>query len=216
MDDFAHAGVHTDEQVAGGLQGQLRRGHHAPLVHLGVGFGGPQAAFGDLQVLDNLGYHLLRLLLSRRSQRLGHQRRQAQHELALGDVLGDHLVAGVQVAVGGLLQVVAQLHVAQQEHVFPRHEYVVEEGHGIQLLEAGAQRVVEVGLPVVEALAALVAQSRRIVGDGESEGVRLGGLAGKLVRRGGIQRDLLGQRGQRGQHPGAVDVYPGVGFLLDP
>ena len=76
--------------------------------------------------------------------------------------------------------------------------------------------MVEVGLPVVEALPALVAEAGRVVGDGESEGVGFGGLAGKLVRRGGIQRNLLGQRRQRGQHPRAVDVDAGVGFLLDP
>ena len=205
-----------DEQIASRLQGQFRWRHHPPPVHLGVGLGRAQAGLGDLQVLDDLGDHLLHLLLSRRPQRLGHQRCQSQHELALGHVLGHHLVSRVQVPVGSLLQVVAQLHIAQQEYVLPWHEDMIEESHRVQFLEPGTQRVVEVRLAVVEALPALVAQARSIVGYGEGESIRLRRLLGEHVRGGGIQRDLLRQRGQRRQHPRAVDIDSRVGLLLHP
>ena len=70
------------------------------------------------------------------AERLGHQERDAEHELAFGEVLGGALVRGVGHRVGGERGVVEDLHVAQHEHPLPRHQHVVEEHDAVHLLEA--------------------------------------------------------------------------------
>ena len=53
--------------------GNWRRTHDAPLVDRGVGFSGAQAGFGQLQVFDNFGDHLLHMWQPVGAERLHHQ-----------------------------------------------------------------------------------------------------------------------------------------------
>ena len=205
-------------RFAGGLQRKLGRSHHAPLVHLGVGLGGPQAGFGDLQVLDDFRQSFAApaaVPMTPASSVISVAKPSTNSHLATFLVTTwwpecrCRLVASCRLLHSSTSP--------QQEHVFPRHEDVVEEGHGVQFLEAGAQRVVEVG----------TARSRSSRGTDSAGRARCWRWRKRRRRapvpgrgagagRGGIQRNLLGQRGQRRQHPRAVDIYPGVGLLLDP
>ena len=76
--------------------------------------------------------------------------------------------------MSGLGYPVAHGHVAQQEHSLPRHEHVLEKYQGVHLLEAGPERVVEVGAFQVEALPAQELQPGRVAGYGEGEGLAPG------------------------------------------
>ena len=135
-----------------------------------------------------------------------------EDELALGQVLGRALMrrcASTEPVV--MPGAVDQVDVAQQEHALPRHQHVVEEGHAVHLLEARAERMVEVRAPEVEALAAQELQPRRAAGDGEVEregAVRLVHLG--QARR--VDRDLVGDGRQRGQHARPAHDHAGVGL----
>ena len=153
------------------MQGSIGWAHHAPLVYLGAGLSGQQAGFGDLQVLDDLGDQLLDLGDLARAQGLYHQAGQPQHEFALDHILGDHLVAGMGVAVGAPGPVVAQVNVAVQENPLPGNQHVVEEDDAVHLLESRCQGMIEVRTAQVEAFPAQKFQSRRVARYGESEGV---------------------------------------------
>ena len=142
-----------------------------------------------------------------------HQRGEAEHELALGDVLDHHLVRHVDDGAGARVRLVAALDVAIQEDVLPRHEHVVEDHDRVHLLEARAERMIEVRAAVVDALAADEAQARRVVRNGEAERVRRVFLRALQQRR-GEHHDLVGDR-QRREHAAAADDDAGIGFLLD-
>ena len=103
------------------------------------------------------------------AQRLHHQVGQSQDELALDDVLGDHLVTRVHVLAGLHRHVVAQVHVAQQEHALPGDQDVVEEGDGVHFLEPRAQGMIEARALQIETFAAQKFQPRRMAGQGEGE-----------------------------------------------
>ena len=73
--------------------------------------------------------------------------------------------------------------------------------------------MVEMGTIEIEALPALELQSRGVAGDGEGEGRWVGRVVRQHVRRRWVQGDLIGKRGQGGQHPRSVDDYSGVGLF---
>ena len=98
------------------------------------------------------------------ADRVDEQVGQPQHELGLGDVLHDDLVRHVHDRTGARIRLVAAVHVAVQQHVFPRHEHVVEDHDGVHFLESRAERVVEMRASVVDALSADESQAGRVLG----------------------------------------------------
>ena len=106
------------------------------------------------------------------AERPSHQERHAQDELALGEVLRRPLVRGVHRRAGGHRGAVDEADVAQHEHPLPRHQHVVEEGDAVHLLEARAERMVEVRASEVEALSTQEAQARRAARNREVDGER--------------------------------------------
>ena len=77
------------------------------------------------------------------AERLRHEQRDAEHKLAFREVLGGTLMRRMRGGMGGLGRAVQALHVAEQEHALPGHQHVVEEDDAIHLLEARAERVIE-------------------------------------------------------------------------
>ena len=142
---------------------------------------------------------------------LRHQVRQPQHELAFREVLGGALVRGMGGEMRAHRGVVQPVHLAQQEHALPRHQHVVEEHDAVHLLEARAERMVEMRAADVEAVAAEEAQAGRAAGNGE---VQHEGIVAAGVLRGAwrIDRDFVGQRPERGQHAGAAHDDAGIGL----
>ena len=161
LQDLHHPRIGGHEVIAGDLHGQPGRAHHAPLVELGIGLGGPQAGPHQLGVQHQLAQALLGVGQLGIPQGLGHEQGHPQDELALGQVLGRALVGGVHRRVGGEGRAVDERDVAEQEHPLPGHQHVVEEDDAVHLLEARAQRVVEVRPPQVEALATQEPEARR-------------------------------------------------------
>ena len=109
-------------------------------------------------------------------ERLRHEERQTEDELALGDVLGGALMRRVRHRVRAGGGAVEQIDVPQEEHALPWHQHVVEEDDAIHLLEARAEGMLEVRAPEVEALPTQELQARRGAGDGEVERERAVGL----------------------------------------
>ena len=211
LEDLRHPRIGRGEQVAGDLHGQRGRPHHPPLIERGVGFGGAHAGAHQLRVHHQLAQALFRVRQVGVAQRPGHVQRHAQDELALGQVLGRALMRGVHRGAGGQAGAVDQVDVAQEKHALPRHQDVVEEGDAVHLLEARAQRMVEARAFQVEALAAEELQTRGADRDGEVEregAVRLIHLG--QARR--VDRDLVGDGRQRGQHARAAHDHAGVGL----
>src|SRR5882724_2340151 len=95
------------------------------------------------------------------AERLRHQQCHAQYELGLGEVLDRTLMRRMRGRMGRSRGAVEEVDVAQQEHPLPRHQHVVEEDDAIHLLEARAERVVEMRAPEIEALAAQESEPRR-------------------------------------------------------
>ena len=86
---------------------------------------------------------------------------------------------------GAVVETVAQLGVAVDEHSLPRDQHVVEDHHRVGLVKARRQRVIHrrSGVLVDHRGAADEAQTRRVDLDTEPEGVGLGLLAGGEVGR---------------------------------
>jgi hypothetical protein len=116
---------------------------------------------------------------------------------------------------GGRLGVdpVAELGVAEQEAALERDVHVVEDDDGVHLLEAPAERAVEVRRAVVERLAADEAEARRVARDRERERVR-SILLGALEHGRGHHEQLVGNRPDRRQHARAAD-HDAVVVLAD-
>ena len=112
------------------------------------------------------------------ADRVHERAREAEHELGLGDVLDDDLVRHVHDGARARVRLVAALDVAVQEHALPRHEDVVEHDDGVHLLEARAERMIEMRAPVVDALAADESQARGVGRNREAE--RVGRVLGRL------------------------------------
>ena len=147
------------------------------------------------------------------ADRVGEFGGQAQEELAFGDGAGDHLVGHEGPGAGFGVEAVAQLRVAEHEDALGGNEDMVEDRDGVHFLIAGRERLVVGAAAVVQRGAAQVAQARRVVGDGEGVGVR-GVLRRAAEHRGGEDEQLVRDRGDGGQHPGAVDD-DAVPALLD-
>ena len=144
---------------------------------------------------------------------LGQQRGQAEYELGLGRGAGDHLMGHVLQRVGLGVEAVADLGVAEREAALVRHVHVVEDHHRVRLVEPGAERVVEVRAAVVEGLAGDEPQPGRVDRDREGERVRLV-LRRAAQHRGGEHQQFVGERADRGEHPGAAD-HDAVVVLAD-
>ena len=115
----------------------------------------------------------------------------------------------VQHGVGAAEDVVAQLHITLEEDALPGDEHVVKDDDGIHLLEAGAERMIEVRAADVKALPTDEPQARRVARD--REGVRIRrGIAALLQHGRGEDHDLLGERCGRGQHARAANKQPVV------
>ena len=212
LQDLHHSRVGRREQVAGDLHRQRGRAHHAPLIERGVGLGRAHARAHQLRVHHQLAQALLGVGQVGVAQRLRHEQRHAEDELALGQVLGGALVRGVHRRAGGHGRAVDQVDVTQQEDALPGHQHVVEEDHAVHLLEARAQGMVEVRL---RPRSKLSRQRNR------SPGVPQGmakfsakGLCGSVhlrqARR--VDGDLVGDRAQRGQHARPAHDHAGVGL----
>ena len=126
------------------------------------------------------------------AERLRHQQRDAEHELAFGEVLGGALMRRMRRRVGARAASVEPVDIVEQEHPLPRHQDVVEEHDAIHLLEARAQRMVEMRAAQIEAVAAEEFEPRRAARDREIDRERAVVLAvPRQARR--IDRDLVGQ-----------------------
>src|SRR5262249_40186897 len=138
---------------------------------------------------------LLDMRQMRIAEGLRHQQRHAQYELGLREVLGGTLMRRMRARmreVGGAIQ---KIDIAKQEHPFPRHEHVVEEDDAVHLLEARAERMVEMRAAEVEALAAQKSEPRRAARYRKADRkrtVRLG--MARHARR--VDADLVGERTQ--------------------
>ena len=115
---------------------------------------------------------------------------------------------GVMRGVGRAVQ---QVDIAIDEHAFPWHFDIVEEHDAIHFLEARAERVVETRAAEVEAVAAEEAQAGGAAGDGEGDGERAV-VFGVLAEAWGVDRDIVGQGPQGGQHARAAHDQAGAGF----
>src|SRR5260370_8195712 len=94
------------------------------------------------------------------AERLRHQERDAQDQLALRKILGRPLMRRMSRSVRLKRSAIHQINVAQKKHTLPRHHHVVEKDDTVHLLEAGAERMVEVGTSQVEAFAAQKSEPR--------------------------------------------------------
>src|SRR5205807_662981 len=106
-----------------------------------------------------------------RSDRVGQKRGEAEHELALRDVLDDDLVSHVRYRTRSSISLIALDDIPVQKYAFPGYENIVEHDHGIHFLEPRSQRMIEMSPAVVDALAADETQSEGIVGNAESKRV---------------------------------------------
>ncbi len=98
---------------------------------------------------------------------------------------------------------------ADDEAALVRDEHVVEDDDRVDLLEPGAERVIEVAAPEVEALAAEKAHSRRVARERERIGVRR--VVGCPLEDGrGHDEDLVRKRADGGEQPRAADHDPVV------
>src|SRR4029078_12749395 len=98
---------------------------------------------------------------------------------------------------------VEKLDIPQQKYPLPRHEHVVEKDHTIHIVEPRAERVVEGRAALVETVSAEEPQPLGAARNGEIEGERIvSGRVKRNTRR--IDRDLLSEGAERGEHPGAA------------
>ena len=110
--------------------------------------------------------------------------------------------------------VVVDVDLAVDEEAFARNLDVVEDDERVLLVETARQRmVVSIG-PARDAVAAEELQARRRHRDRERQRVARA-VGGNRVRR--IDRELVRERGQRGQHSRAAhdDAVPGVLDLVE-
>jgi hypothetical protein len=165
-------------------------------------------------VQHQLADHRLDLGRLGRAERLDHEQRDAKEELAFGEVLGRALVGGMGRVIGAWSEVVEEPHVAEQEDALPRHQHVVEEDDAVHLLEAGAERVVEMGTAEIVAVAAKEAQA--LGGAGNGEGEREGAVrAGVEAEARRIDRDLVGVGTEGREDAGAPDDDAGARLADD-
>ena len=113
--------------------------------------------------------------------------------------------------VRGVRRAVQQADIAVHEHPLPRHFHIVEEHDAVHLLEARAERMVEMRPSEIEAVAAQEAQPRCSARDGEGDRERAVVL-GVLSKPRRIHRDLVGERAKRRQHARAAHHDAGTGF----
>ena len=145
---------------------------------------------------------------------LGHQQCHAEHEFGLGEVLDRPLMGrmgGRMCHIGGAVE---EVHVAQQEDSFPRHQHIVEEDDAIHLLETRAERVVEMRPPQIEALAAQEFEARRAARDREADRERAVVL-GVPPHAWRIDADLVRERPQCREDPRAAHDNAGIGLAHD-
>ena len=211
MKYFDHARIGRHEQIARAFDHDGVWAHDAPLIELGIGFRTADASLHERGREHELADVRLGMRHIGVAEGFGHQQRNAEHELALGEILGSALVSRMGREVGRNAGLIEELNISQQEHPFPRHEHVVEEDDAIHLVEPGAERVIEMGAPLIETVATKKPQPLGAAGDGEIEGERIVSFRVKgNTRR--IDRDLVGEGAQRGQH--ACPAYDDAGVRL--
>ena len=112
---------------------------------------------------------LLDIRQVRIAQCLRHQQCHAQHELGFGKVLDRPLMRRVRRGMRHIGGAVEEIDIAQQKDALPRHQHIVEKDDAIHLLEARAERVVEMRAPQIEALAAQEFEARRAARDRKAD-----------------------------------------------
>src|SRR5262249_3497943 len=110
--------------------------------------------------------------------------------------------------------VIEKADVAENENALPRHQYVVEEDDAVHLLEARAQRMVEMRAALIEAVAAEELEARGAAGNGERQrkGARPLGVEADARR---IDRDLVGERPERREDARPAHDDTGIGLAHD-
>ena len=173
-----------------------------------------QQGFGNFQVLHQLRQQRLDLQVVAAAQGFHHQAGNAGDELTLGDILGNHLMAGVDILPGGCRHIVALVAVAVHKHPFPGYQHIVKENDGVHFLKAGTQGMVKVRLAQVKAFPADKLQSVNTAGDGESKGVLMGILIPRQqVGAGRIDHNFIGKGAESSQDAGAAHDETSIGFL---
>src|SRR5213079_3077919 len=99
----------------------------------------------------------------------------------------------------GVRRRVEPIDVIEQEDALPRHQDIVEEHDAIHLLEARAERMIEMRAPEIKAVAAEEFEPLGAAGDREIDRERAVLLAVPSEAR-RIDRDLICERPQRGEN----------------
>src|SRR5581483_9635768 len=199
--------------VAAGVQRLPLRRHHAEAVRLRVDDRRPDEGLHRLERDDDLREALLHVLELLDADRLADERREPEHELRLRGRPRRDLVRHVHGRRRPRVELVAELRVPEHEAALVRDEDVVEDHDRVDLLEARAERVVEVAAPVVERLAADEAQAERVARDRDGERVRAV-LGRALQHRRREDEQLVGDRPDRREDARAADRHAVV-VLLD-
>ena len=216
LQDFDHSGV-----KAAGIdifrhgQRETGRGESSPFIRSGVNLGGSQQGFDDFQVHNHFAQAILHMGLLAGAEGFHHQGSRSQEKLGFRQDAGNDLVEAVDNPTGAVGQIVAALHIAQQKDALPRHQYIVENHHGVHFLKARAQGMVKGGAAVVKAFPADKAQARRSARNGKRQGVFIG-VGHGLMGTGGINGDFVGEGAEGSQHPGAAHHYAVIPLFNHP
>src|ERR1051326_7902078 len=111
----------------------------------------------------------------------------------------------------GRRRIVEELYVAEEENALPRHQHIVEEHDAVHLLEARAERVIEMRAALIEAVAAEELEPRGAAWNGKRQRVRAVPL-GIHADAGRIDCDLVRERPERRENAGAAHDDPGIGL----
>ena len=134
----------------------------------------------------------------------------------MNSALARFLVHDLRHDAATVVEAVAQLGIAVDEHPLPRHQHVIEDDHRVGLVEARGERIVHRrgGVLVDYRGAADKAQTGCVDLDAEAESVRLGFLAvGDVGRR--QNEKVVGIGAQGRHHAGTANDDPGTGLLDD-
>src|SRR5215831_12641410 len=131
-------------------------------------------------------------------EHMRHEQSSPQDQFALRHIFGRPLMRRM---VGGVRSRgcgVDHADITEQKYPLPWDQHVVEEDHGVHLLEARSEGMLEVRLPDIKTLATQEFEARGTAGDGETEGVRTVPL-GHTAHAWRIDTDLVCQRTERRQ-----------------
>src|SRR5712691_11725551 len=144
LQDFHHLRIGRHEQVSGDFYRQLRWTHDAPFIALGIGFSRAQTGLHELSVHHEFPQTLLGMGEMTVPKHLRHEQGSPKDQLALRHIFGRTLMRSVVGGVRGRGSGVDHADIAEQKYTLPWDQHVVEEDHGIHLLETRSEGMLEV------------------------------------------------------------------------